>query len=489
MWSLFCVASALLALCPVYATELVTASFGDVILTCQLISQKVSNASAVVYPIDPSFTIDIEHWIGSSSQISTCVVEVGSAEDTGFALQIIAASNTPFAVKSGGHTGNQGFSSTTGVHISFARMTQVTFSDDKSTVELGMGLTWAQVYELMQDSGYNVVGGRVPGPGVGGFSLGGGYSWKTNQFGLTSDTIESYTLVLPNGTVSTISSSQPDLFWALKGGLNRFGIVTSAVYRTHEQPPLIYGGISVYNGDQIPTLINATDAFYRQNTDSKASIFVTVFGNATLGTTTASVFFFYDGPTRPTSFEVFDAAVPTVSTVTTQTFSSFVQSIPSSLDPVVRGHFDGFSVSSVTPTLLNAVKNESDYWGSMFPQHSGSFLEFAVEPFQTSFGELAVDSAYPHSDSPLPYEIFFQWLDGADDEFWLSAAQSTIATLTQVAMDEGIYDTTSKAYPNYASASRTVEELYGDANSGRLRAIMKQVDPDGVMDLTGGFSF
>ena len=153
-------------------------------------------------------------------------------------------------------------------------MTQVTFSDDKSTVELGMGLTWAQVYELMQDSGYNVVGGRVPGPGVGGFSLGGGYSWKTNQFGLTSDTIESYTLVLPNGTVSTISSSQPDLFWALKGGLNRFGIVTSAVYRTHEQPPLIYGGISVYNGDQIPTLINATDAFYRQNTDSKASIFV-----------------------------------------------------------------------------------------------------------------------------------------------------------------------------------------------------------------------
>ena len=153
-------------------------------------------------------------------------------------------------------------------------MTQINFSDDMTTVELGMGLTWAQVYEMIQNSGYNVVGGRVPGPGVGGYSLGGGYSWKTSQFGLTSDTIDSYTLVLPNGTVSRIDSSQSDLFWALKGGLNRFGVVTSAVYRTHEQPPLIYGGVSVYNGDQIPALINATDAFYHQNTDPKASILV-----------------------------------------------------------------------------------------------------------------------------------------------------------------------------------------------------------------------
>ncbi len=35
--------------------------------------------------------------------------------------------------------------------------------------------------------------------GVGGLSLGGGYSWKTNQFGLTVDTIASFDLVLPTG--------------------------------------------------------------------------------------------------------------------------------------------------------------------------------------------------------------------------------------------------------------------------------------------------
>jgi FAD/FMN-containing dehydrogenase len=35
-----------------------------------------------------------------------------------------------------------------------------------------------------------------------------------------------------------------DLFWALKGGMNRFGIVTSAVLETHPQPSQVYVSFS-----------------------------------------------------------------------------------------------------------------------------------------------------------------------------------------------------------------------------------------------------
>ena len=50
-----------------------------------------------------------------------------------------------------------------------------------------------------------------------------GYSWKTNQYGLTIDNLSGYELVLPNGTVTTVTeSSSPDLFWGLKGGYNNF---------------------------------------------------------------------------------------------------------------------------------------------------------------------------------------------------------------------------------------------------------------------------
>ena len=96
------------------------------------------------------------------------------------------------------------------------------------------------VYPKLDNTGYNVVGGRVTGPAVGGFTLGGGFSWLTNQYGLTCDTTLSYTLVLPNGTIAEIGPSQSDLFFALKGGLNKFGIVTQVKAKLFPAPQQVY---------------------------------------------------------------------------------------------------------------------------------------------------------------------------------------------------------------------------------------------------------
>ena len=54
-------------------------------------------------------------------------------------VQIIGSARAPFAVRSGGHASNPGFSSTTGVHISLNRMDQAVLSADNSTVKIGMG--------------------------------------------------------------------------------------------------------------------------------------------------------------------------------------------------------------------------------------------------------------------------------------------------------------------------------------------------------------
>lgn len=55
-------------------------------------------------------------------------------------LKVIAATRTPFAVQSGGHASNPGFSSTIGVHISLDKLDQITLSADQKTVEIGFGL-------------------------------------------------------------------------------------------------------------------------------------------------------------------------------------------------------------------------------------------------------------------------------------------------------------------------------------------------------------
>lgn len=46
-----------------------------------------------------------------------------------------------------------------------------------------------------------------------------GYSYKSNQHGLTSDTVQGYELVLPNGAVRNVTAvNYPDLFFGLKVG-------------------------------------------------------------------------------------------------------------------------------------------------------------------------------------------------------------------------------------------------------------------------------
>ena len=50
-----------------------------------------------------------------------------------------------------------------------------------------------------------------------------GYSYKTDQYGLAMDSIVGFNLVLPNGTLAYVTqSTQPALFFGLKGGFNNF---------------------------------------------------------------------------------------------------------------------------------------------------------------------------------------------------------------------------------------------------------------------------
>lgn len=69
---------------------------------------------------------------------------------------------------------NPGYSSTSGVQISMARFSEVVYHPNNNTADIGAGLIWDDVYAALEPYGVNVVGGRVTGVGVAGFTLGGG---------------------------------------------------------------------------------------------------------------------------------------------------------------------------------------------------------------------------------------------------------------------------------------------------------------------------
>lgn len=107
----------------------------------QICSEIASQINGTVYSsiLQPNFYNDIQHYMTSSTQTPMCVVEPKTNADMSTILKLVGSSRTPFAVKSGGHASNPGFSSTTGVHISLAQFKQINLSADKSTVEIGLG--------------------------------------------------------------------------------------------------------------------------------------------------------------------------------------------------------------------------------------------------------------------------------------------------------------------------------------------------------------
>lgn len=119
------------------------------------------------------------------------------------------------------------------------------------------------------------------------------------------------------------------------------------------------GGLALYGNDKLDAVLEATAKFDAESSDPKAQIITTLEGSALTGTT-ALVLFFYDGPTKPESFGLFDNITATLDTTRTQTFAEFVQGFPSNLITNARGTFHTFSTSKLTPGFVNAVRNETD---------------------------------------------------------------------------------------------------------------------------------
>ena len=74
---------------------------------------------------------------------------------------------------------NPGFSSSIGVQIAMTRFNDVGLDADSETVTVGSGLLWHNVYVALAPHNMTVTGGRAPGVGIAGLSLGGGRGLHT----------------------------------------------------------------------------------------------------------------------------------------------------------------------------------------------------------------------------------------------------------------------------------------------------------------------
>jgi FAD/FMN-containing dehydrogenase len=139
------------------------------------------------------------------------------------------------AVRGGGHNAGGLGVSDDALVVDLGAMRSTTVKPDEHLVRVDGGCTWSDVDNATVPFGMAVPCGIIGTTGVGGLTLGGGIGNITRRFGLAVDNLVSADVVLADGRLVTASeTSEPDLFWALRGGGGNFGVVVSFTFRMNE---------------------------------------------------------------------------------------------------------------------------------------------------------------------------------------------------------------------------------------------------------------
>ncbi|MFG2630425.1 FAD-binding oxidoreductase [Streptomyces sp. NPDC048473] len=175
------------------------------------------------------------------------VVEAAHADDVRTAVADAAGRGLPVRVHATGH-GLPG-AVEGGVLISTRRMDSVEVDPVLRTARIGAGVTWGQVIEAAAPHGLAPLNGSSPGVGAVSYTLGGGLGVLAREFGYAADHVRALDVVTADGVPRHVSQdSEPDLFWALRGGGHRLGVVTGMEIGLVEAGRL-YGGSIAFDGD------------------------------------------------------------------------------------------------------------------------------------------------------------------------------------------------------------------------------------------------
>jgi FAD/FMN-containing dehydrogenase len=163
---------------------------------------------------------------------------------------------TTVSIRSGGHGVNGSQIADGGLVIDLSDMRRIRVDPAARTARAQAGVTWGELDAATQEHGLAVTGGRVPGTGIAGFTLGAGSGWIERKFGYACDNLLEVDVVTADGRFLRANDREnADLFWALKGGGGNFGVVTQLTYRLHPVGPVVHAGMLVHPGAAAPEVV------------------------------------------------------------------------------------------------------------------------------------------------------------------------------------------------------------------------------------------
>ncbi|MFI1798834.1 FAD-binding oxidoreductase [Streptomyces sp. NPDC020379] len=197
------------------------------------------------------------------------VVEAATEQDVVAAVRLAAEQKRPLGVMATGH--GPSLSADDAVLVNTRRMDGVRVDAARATAWIEAGARWRQVLECTAPHGMAPLNGSSPNVGAVGYLVGGGAGLLGRRFGYAADHVRRLRMVTADGRLREVTAeADPDLFWAVRGGKDNFGLVVGMEVDLFPVSRL-YGGGLYFPGEATAEVLHAYAEWVRHVPEEMAS--------------------------------------------------------------------------------------------------------------------------------------------------------------------------------------------------------------------------
>lgn len=179
-------------------------------------------------------------WNRAIDQDVLAVVEAADVGEISNLVRFARAQGLSIATQPSGHgaTGRAGGA----ILLRTTQLNSIDIDLSQRTATIGSGTKAGQLQIAAAKHGLTGLPGSSPVVTVAGVALGGGLSWFGRSFGWVGDNIRAFDIVDAEGQARRVTAdTDPELYWALRGGGSELVIVTGLEVQLHEAPK-VFGG-------------------------------------------------------------------------------------------------------------------------------------------------------------------------------------------------------------------------------------------------------
>jgi FAD/FMN-containing dehydrogenase len=196
----------------------------------------------LITPDDDAYEESRHVFIRGFDRRPLAVARVASANDVARVVTAARQTGLDLAVRSGGHSRAGYGTCDGGLVIDLSGLNDVEIDEDRGAAWVGTGAKAGKYTKVTGEQGLVTGLGDTGSVGIGGITLAGGIGFLARKNGLTIDDLLAAEIVTADGQVVEVSEdSEPDLFWAIRGGESNFGVATRLRLRLHEISDIVGG--------------------------------------------------------------------------------------------------------------------------------------------------------------------------------------------------------------------------------------------------------